>query len=755
MTIAARLQNLACRGLSVLMAFAFATWCGNLGAVGADDVPGGVPPDGLTGNNVSRAEVVHLIQIPLPIVGDTDSRVQGMIEQILQREEFRSRRENEDRADDRRRRTTLILEFRGDDRPATATSQFERSLSLARFLASQRVARLRTVAFITGAIHGHAVLPVLACDQIVAHPDAELGKAGVNEPFIDATIRSGYQEITRRRRTVPEPVAVGLLDSSATVIKAETIDGVRYVLESELEALKEEVAVQSTEQVIPQGEFGTFSGSELRLKYAFASHLARNRKELAAALGFAPTSIEEDPTLADGRRPLRVDVSGPIKPETVAWVERSVRASIEDDGVNFVCLVINSPGGAALHSVRLATFLAGLDSGKVRTVAFVGQEARADAAFIALACDRLVMTADAVLGGPGAERFSDRKLNDLEAPLRKIAAAKQRDWSFIMAMVSPSLAVRRYQHSETGQQRLLSEKELSEQENSDRWIAGEPIDVSGGIRGNAAAEAGIVRMLVKDFVELRQFYQLDEKVPTVRATWAHRLVEFLAAPHVSGTLLFIGWFALMVEFMSPGLSVSGFVSGLCFLLFFWANTLNGTAGWLEILLFAAGLGCIALEIFVLPGFGIFGIGGGVLLIASLVLASQTFVIPQNAYELRQVPTSLFMVAAAGVGAFSSLFFMRRLVADSPLFRRVALEPADTQQQDEREYREALVHFEYLHGKRGRTTTQLTPSGKARFGDEIIDVVSEGDVVPLGADVCVAYVRGNEVVVRLINDPTTV
>ncbi len=49
--------------------------------------------------------------------------------------------------------------------------------------------------------------------------------------------------------------------------------------------------------------------------------------------------------------------------------------------------------------------------------------------------------------------------------------------------------------------------------------------------------------------------------------------------------------------------MAGFISGISFLLFFWSQFLNGTAGWLELILFTGGLACIALEIFVLPGFG--------------------------------------------------------------------------------------------------------------------------------------------------------
>ena len=84
----------------------------------------------------------------------------------------------------------------------------------------------------------------------------------------------------------------------------------------------------------------------------------------------------------------------------------------------------------------------------------------------------------------------------------------------------------------------------------------------------------------------------------------------------------------------------------------------------------------------------------------------------------------------------------------------AVEPGDLQPEQQREqisYQEAMVHFDSLVGKRGVAITQLTPSGKARFGDARVDVISDGDVVACGTDVVVVEVRGNEVLVRAVEN----
>jgi membrane-bound ClpP family serine protease len=269
------------------------------------------------------------------------------------------------------------------------------------------------------------------------------------------------------------------------------------------------------------------------------------------------------------------------------------------------------------------------------------------------------------------------------------------------------------------------------------------------LSGIEAERLGLGRYLAGNFEEFRQLYHLEGEFGFVQPNWAHNLIESLASPRIAGILLFVAWFALLIEFSQPGLSVPGFVAGLCFVLYFWSHFLHGTAGYLEILLFVAGIISVIVEIFVVPGFGIFGFGGGLLILASLVLASQTFVIPRNSYQLGQLPSSLMMVAAAGGGAFAALVVMRRYLPDAPVLKRLMLATPDEELKADIALREALADYSYLEGKRGETTTQLTPSGKARFGDEVIDVISDGEVIPQGSVVSVTEVRGNHVYVQRI------
>jgi membrane-bound ClpP family serine protease len=146
---------------------------------------------------------------------------------------------------------------------------------------------------------------------------------------------------------------------------------------------------------------------------------------------------------------------------------------------------------------------------------------------------------------------------------------------------------------------------------------------------------------------------------------------------------------------------------------------------------------VLLEIFVFPGFGIFGLGGIVLTLASLVLASQTFIIPQNSYQLQQFRNSLLILAVAGFGTFGLGMMLSRMLENMN-------KPKDTGVIQETE---RLANYDGLVGLRGITATRLVPAGKARIDDELYDVVSDGDLIEKDQPIEIVQVVGYKIVVK--------
>jgi membrane-bound ClpP family serine protease len=321
-------------------------------------------------------------------------------------------------------------------------------------------------------------------------------------------------------------------------------------------------------------------------------------------------------------------------------------------------------------------------------------------------------------------------------------------------MIDPQLKVYRYVQPSTGLTAYFCEEELAQQHDPASWRQQEMVTSANGplqLSGRRAAEMGVAWKLVDNFEEFKQAYGLEKNPAMVEPGWVDYLVDALTTDGARMFLLVMGFVGLYLEIHSPGIGAGAFISLVAFLLYFWAQHLKGTAQVLEVLLFLAGMFCLALEIFVIPGFAIFGLGGGLMIIASLVLASQTFVIPANEYQLEQLRDSFLVLGGAMVSCIVAAAVMRRFLPSAPVFNRMMLQPPTSEEVQAISHRESLANYSHLLDQQGIATTPLMLSGKARFGDELVDVVSAGEAIDRGTPVIVVEVSGNRVVVRSVQE----
>jgi membrane-bound ClpP family serine protease len=689
----------------------------------------------------------RLIPITLPITGRNLEQIRKSVRRAL------------DQARTAHVRPVLILEFRvlPNQEEFGRGSEFGSAYELANFLSGEELNEAKTVAFIPQSIQGHAVLVALACDEIIMASEAEIGNAGVDTPEISPAIQAAYKDIANRRKTVPAEVALGLVDPAQEIWKVETEVSREYVTREGLEELRKHHTVRVDEKpLFAAGQPGQLSGSEAR-ELDFVSYLAKDRMEVAKALGLPPESVKEDPSLQGAWKAVRIDIKGRIHAEMISHAQRLIRDALKDKEVNFVCLWIDSPGGSPVDSLQLATFLAfDLDPSEVRTVAYIPNEARSDAALIALACDQVIMHPRAVLGGSGDYAYDDGEIDQIRKTIREeLAPRKSRSWSLIAAMIDPKLEVFRYLQP-GGEAAFFSQEEFQQQPDQAKWAKGEQIAGTGKpllVEGKAAVEYRLADEVVDGFTQFKQLYGLENDPALLEPSWADFLVSWLAAPGIAFVLLTIGFIALYIELQAPGIGVGGFVAALCFLIFFWSMFLGGTAGWLEVLLFLAGVGFLLVEVFVLPGFGVFGLGGGLLVIISLILASQTFIFPRNDYQFAELQHTLLMIAGVTVGTFVAALLLNYYLPHAPMLGRVMLAPPSDEETALIDRRAALVDYgSDLVGAQGITITPLVPSGKARFGDRLLDVMADGgEAIPRGAAVEIVEVHGNRVLVRATDE----
>jgi membrane-bound serine protease (ClpP class) len=223
-------------------------------------------------------------------------------------------------------------------------------------------------------------------------------------------------------------------------------------------------------------------------------------------------------------------------------------------------------------------------------------------------------------------------------------------------------------------------------------------------------------------------------------SWAEALVRFLANPLVSPVLLSLGILGVLLEIKTGALGLGGLLSLVALGLFFASHFMLGLAGWPEVLLLALGLIAIAVEVFVIPGFGVAGFVGIVAIITSMALAmmGQHPTAADVAQALAVLGASLFITAAV-------MYAWLRHLPNSGRFSGLLLKGAGHR---EAGFTTAPSRPE-LVGRDGTALTDLRPSGTARIGEERLDVVTEGEYVPLGSRVQVVRSDGYRHVVRKV------
>jgi membrane-bound ClpP family serine protease len=670
---------------------------------------------------------VQVVSVPLPLQGADADRIRS---QVLKAAEQLTK--------DSKRRPLLILEFNAQDFSAGETTTFASALSLAMALTSEELAGVRTIAFLPQSVRGHGVLPVIACDEIIMSPQAEFGAAGVHEAEISQVVRSGYEDIAERRRTVPKSVALALLDRRQELLSVQTTEGTRLILGSELPELERTTTIAAKTTIKPAGDLGSFTGTTWRHKLGFASHLANDRRELASVLGLPETELNENPLAGRSVKALQVNVTGVLNHRLTQRTNKILDDYLKDPAFNLVVLNISASSDSLEEAVSLAERIHAIDSSTTRTVAYISGEAREGAVIVALACDELVMQSDARLGGRG-QRVPESEFAEVRQRVEAALEGRRGSWSAALAIAGHRQALRLCTRKTSGEQRLMSDAELAQRNDRDDWeIAANAIDVSEGIDAELAQSLGLAQHSARTIAELKSLYAIEQEFEQGEINWAMQFIEGLSDPRLSALLLFIGTFALFSELSSPGLGIPGFIAAVCFLLFFWANFLHGTATVLELLLFVA------------PGTMVFGVGGALMIVASIVLASQTFVLPVNAYQLQQQASSLLVVAAAGVGGVIGIIVLQRFLPHTPYFKRLILQPPAAEELTGVSQRESQSNFDWLLGKRGVALTPLVPSGKVQFGDEVVDVISDGTLVEPGRTVMVIEALGHRVKVRPVD-----
>jgi len=241
---------------------------------------------------------------------------------------------------------------------------------------------------------------------------------------------------------------------------------------------------------------------------------------------------------------------------------------------------------------------------------------------------------------------------------------------------------------------------------------------------------------------------------------ADSLITLLSGGALTSILLIAGLVALYLEITSPGFGIPGTIALVCFAVVFSISGLIGNLGPAEILMFIVGIILLLLEIFIIPGFGIAGIGGILLILGSFVFSRQNFYWPEFEWQRTIAWRNIGIVGIGVIGGIFSIGVIMAVLPRAGLFDRLVLKgPGDSGYGGRFRSRKRKKSLEdgleipddehvdsVLAGSTGIAVTDLRPVGKISIQNRVIVAETDGEYCDKGTTVVVQRVDGVKIVV---------
>lgn len=200
-----------------------------------------------------------------------------------------------------------------------------------------------------------------------------------------------------------------------------------------------------------------------------------------------------------------------------------------------------------------------------------------------------------------------------------------------------------------------------------------------------------------------------------------------------------------MEFKAPGTLIPIAIAGVAAVFYFLPLYMDGLAANWEIALFVLGLLLLLLEIFVIPGFGLTGILGILLIISGLSLAMVRNLIFDFTFVAKgSFANSLLIVSLALAFPLALVLFFGKRFFDSGAFRKMSVKSEMTSNEG---FSVKESKLDLLVGKTAVVVTDLRPQGKIEINDETFEANADGAFIPMGTSVLVVGIRANYLVVK--------
>lgn len=423
----------------------------------------------------------------------------------------------------------------------------------------------------------------------------------------------------------------------------------------------------------------------------------------------------------------RVPIEGTIDLGLPPFIQRTLEDA-ESNEATAVIFDINTFGGRVDAATQIKDAILGAD---ILTIAFINRRAISAGALISLSCEKIYMTGGGLIGAATAvdmtgKKGSEKVISFMREEMASTAEKRGRSKEIARGMVDEELT---FTHLVIGGDSIKVD------------------DIEGRKDGKliSLTTEQALKYKIADGTAENMEALLDSlgysSFKTIETTenWSEAIVRFLTNPVVASLLTTFGFLGILFELQSPGWGIPGFVGLACLILSLSASYIAQLATMSDMLFVLTGLALILLEVLVIPGFGIAGLGGIGLMIYGLYLLLLPD-IPVSEEVLGQAMDG-FLIGL--VGAVIGVVLLAKLMIKTKFWEQ--LTAPDTQKKEDG-YSNTLG-WESLQGETGIADTDLHPSGWVRVKDQRIFVVSEGEFIEEGKEIKILSVDGNRVLVR--------
>ncbi len=397
-----------------------------------------------------------------------------------------------------------------------------------------------------------------------------------------------------------------------------------------------------------------------------------------------------------------IPIKGEINHAVVTYLEKAIEDA-ENNKATQIIFEIDTYGGAVDSALKISKLIL---STSIPTVSYITDNAISAGVIISISSDKVVANKAINIGSAETRPKEEKYISFWAGELRSVAERKERNPEIVAGMADADLEIKGIK--EKG--KLLN------------------------LTATEALKHGIIDKIVDGRQGLYEYLEIEKSdVVELEYDYKTNIARFTNSVAVSSILIALGIIGIVGEVFVAGFGVLGTVGILSFAIFFAGRVLAGHAGWGVLILFAAGILLMGIEI-AIPGFGIPGIAGIGCVILSILLSSAN---PVNAGISFSIGLLLSIVG---------LFLIFKYAPRNKLFDHIILK---TEQKNEVGYKTFRNDDTNIIGLEGEALTLLRPAGTVVIEDIRYDVVTEGEYIQKGTRVKVVNVEGSRIIVRKI------